>query len=73
MRSIGSLGALLRRLNIAPMVPNARSTVFQFRKNSSRPDVTSIGTPIHRLQLEILRNVGASMSPARRKCGARTR
>ena len=40
----------------AVMVLNARTTVFHCRKNSSRPEVTIIGTPIHRLHDEIRRN-----------------
>ena len=70
IRSMGSVPA--RRFRNAPMVPKARTTVCQFMKNSSKPDVTIIGTPIHRLHVEIFRKLGVSITPALRKCGAST-
>ncbi len=71
MRSMGSGPAVCFAKN-AVMVPNARTTVFQFMKNSSNPEVTIMGTPIHRLHAEILRNDGASMMPAFSMMGAST-
>ncbi len=69
MRSSGSAPA--RRRKNAATVLKARTTLRQLRKKSSSPEVTIMGTPIHRLHEEIFRNVGSAMSPAARKCGAR--
>src|SRR5262245_34913979 len=69
MRSIGSSCTSLFRKK-APIVLKARTTLFQFMKKRRSPDVTSIGTPIQRLQREMFRKVGLVMSPFARKMGA---
>ena len=76
MRSIGSSPRPARRgRNIAVMVLNARTTVFHWMKNSSRPEVTIMGTPIQRLQVEMRRNAPPpvrGITPAFIMIGART-
>ncbi len=72
--SIGSSRPALRLRN-AVIVPKARTTVFQFMKNSSSPEVTIMGTPIHRLHDEIRRNADPpvlAMTPASIIIGAST-
>jgi len=69
IRSIGSSSAPLFRKK-APIVLNARNTLFQFMKKRRSPDVTSIGTPVQRLQREMFRKLGPVMSPFARKIGA---
>jgi hypothetical protein len=53
-----------------PIVLNARTTLFQFMKKRRSPEVTIMGTPIQRLQREMLRKLGPAMSPLARKIGA---
>ena len=67
--SIGSSAAARWPRKLVSVL-NARATAFQFMKNRSSPEVTIMGTPIHSDHDEILRKLGASMTPARRKCGA---
>ena len=71
MRASGSSAVARPRERNAVMVPNARTTVLQFMKNSSRPEVTIIGTPIHRLHAEMRRNDGGSWMSVPMKWGAR--
>ena len=73
MRSIGSAAAPGERPRNEVMVPNARSTDFHCMKNSSSPEVTIMGTPIHRLHAEILRNEAASITPELSIIGASSR
>ena len=74
MRSIGSpLPARLRKN--AVRVPKARTTVRHCRKNTRSPEVTIMGTPIHRLHDEIRRSADpplVAMMPASIMIGAST-
>ena len=57
------------------MVLKARTTDFHCTMNSSSPEVTIIGTPIQRLQVEMRRNAPApasGMTPAESMIGAST-
>ena len=62
-------GSRLTKNAVMPL--NARATERQFRKNINRPEVTIMGTPVHKLQREILPNDAAGITPASSMRGAR--